>query len=60
MTDQDFDPRTPCGVRLDKAENDVVDHIFQSTHPLRGATEVERDREFGVNISIHAPPKGAT
>ena len=25
---------------------------------MRGATEVERDREFGVNISIHAPLAG--
>ena len=33
-----FNPRTPCGVRLDAAEFRRVDTQFQSTHPLRGAT----------------------
>ena len=34
----DFNPRTPCGVRhiADFAVNDAA--VFQSTHPLRGAT----------------------
>ena len=38
LSAQDFNPRTPCGVRL--GCDDVVNlhHLFQSTHPLRGAT----------------------
>ena len=34
----DFNPRTPCGVRRLKAGSLIVLSLFQSTHPLRGAT----------------------
>ncbi len=34
----DFNPRTPCGVRLRTGTNRVNWDIFQSTHPVRGAT----------------------
>ena len=34
-----FNPRTPCGVRRESPMSDaLVIAIFQSTHPLRGAT----------------------
>ena len=33
-----FNPRTPCGVRLSMITTLQCDQIFQSTHPLRGAT----------------------
>ena len=33
-----FNPRAPCGVRLDCSSGYVFRTIFQSTHPLRGAT----------------------
>ena len=35
-----FNPRTPCGVRLcgGQAATDFATRLFQSTHPLRGAT----------------------
>ena len=33
-----FNPRTPCGVRLCPGCNQKMRCIFQSTHPLRGAT----------------------
>ena len=34
----DFNPRTPCGVRLSGTTARPSSRIFQSTHPLRGAT----------------------
>ena len=33
-----FNPRTPCGVRHTISRNALNAGIFQSTHPLRGAT----------------------
>ncbi len=33
-----FNPRTPCGVRRPTAKTRRADMLFQSTHPLRGAT----------------------
>ena len=35
-----FNPRTPCGVRLQKGRDKICNTTFQSTHPLRGATRV--------------------
>ena len=53
-----FNPRTPCGVRLIDVEKQVFEAIFQSTHPLRGATlKVLRGAVTKV-ISIHAPLAG--
>ena len=54
----DFNPRTPCGVRLlqDSSHNEL--ELFQSTHPLRGATEVGRAFTSEIFISIHAPLAG--
>ena len=34
-----FNPRAPCGVRLPKTYADMLNFVFQSTRPLRGATE---------------------
>ena len=54
-----FNPRTPCGVRP-HLEGIVPSHIsiFQSTHPVRGATVQDgRKGRRGV-ISIHAPRAG--
>ena len=33
-----FNPRTPCEVRQKELGNFSIDHKFQSTHPMRGAT----------------------
>ena len=33
-----FNPRTPCGVRLPLGWLELRQNVFQSTHPLRGAT----------------------
>ena len=35
---QDFNPRTPCGVRHRRGPHHTGKEKFQSTHPLRGAT----------------------
>ena len=34
------------------------EEVFQSTHPVRGATEVRRFAEDIADISIHAPREG--
>ena len=53
-----FNPRTPCGVRL--LINLLVRSIsiFQSTHPLRGATLCSARLADQQSISIHAPLAG--
>ena len=78
---RNFNPRTPCGVRPRKgnAETESVvisihaphagcdrrpsNHspgvgIFQSTHPMRGATRPRRIASSRFLISIHAPHAG--
>ena len=35
---KNFNPRTPCGVRLKNSMILIPHQIFQSTHPVRGAT----------------------
>ena len=77
----DFNPRTPCGVRLpprghpqscsnisihaplagcDNFESHTILSacLFQSTHPLRGATETIWESGLTQRISIHAPLAG--
>ena len=76
-----FNPRTPCGVRLASAAETVVGAyisihaphagcdllrvrgvcpcgLFQSTHPMRGATKNEWIKFPEPIISIHAPHAG--
>ena len=40
MSKVDFNPRTPCGVRLSFCSYVWRQLVFQSTHPLRGATRL--------------------
>ena len=54
----DFNPRTPCGVRLATLFGIRLTLLFQSTHPLRGATYFVMLRELPRDISIHAPLAG--
>ena len=58
FTRQNFNPRTPCGVRhfFQTLLGTIV--RFQSTHPLRGATRLVNDFLIGHIISIHAPLAG--
>ena len=55
---QDFNPRTPCGVRRRTRRTDLLRATFQSTHPLRGATLHNLDKTISSFISIHAPLAG--
>ena len=80
-TADNFNPRTPCGVRPDPAgvphpgetisihapragcdterQQDSREKIlFQSTHPVRGATIPYMTSLTGKDISIHAPRAG--
>ena len=54
----DFNPRTPCGVRLQASPGPMTTAIFQSTHPLRGATLTDWICVTPMPISIHAPLAG--
>ena len=54
-----FNPRSPYGERLDLLPLIRGFGKFQSTLPLRGATEVEGREVFGHWISIHAPLTGS-
>ena len=54
----DFNPRTPCGVRLKLENHSRSEKRFQSTHPVRGATAVVGDNIDFLKISIHAPRAG--
>ena len=55
---QDFNPRTPCGVRQFHHGSKSFSLEFQSTHPLRGATKQDRVCPYFSRISIHAPLAG--
>ena len=54
----DFNPRTPCGVRLSFPHRQETPRIFQSTHPVWGATAFPDTRRPIKAISIHAPRVG--
>ena len=53
-----FNPRTPCGVRPLSPHQPFSPFVFQSTHPLRGATLPIESRWRPRYISIHAPLAG--
>ena len=53
-----FNPRTPCGVRHCLRQCCNRRCSFQSTHPLRGATISSSFIAARSNISIHAPLAG--
>ena len=56
--DQHFNPRAPCGARLlCIGRGDRVDG-FQSTRPVRGATDCNNFVTCELDISIHAPRAG--
>ena len=56
--DGHFNPRTPCGVRHHDDRHGRHRDKFQSTHPLRGATDTLALRPGVCSISIHAPLAG--
>ena len=53
-----FNPRTPCGVRHLHHDTQRRTRRFQSTHPLRGATDLRGCLVTSDGISIHAPLAG--
>ena len=55
---KNFNPRTPCGVRLYCKHCRRETIVFQSTHPLRGATIWTLHNCTPAGISIHAPLAG--
>ena len=56
--DEDFNPRTPCGVRHGCSINGCAIIGFQSTHPVWGATLELEETKAKMEISIHAPRVG--
>ena len=56
----DFNPRTPCGVRRAYDGSGAPTDVFQSTHPLRGATKPGQDALPGVGFQSTHPLRGAT
>ena len=55
---EDFNPRTPYGMRQLEVEKAKLREEFQSTHPLRDATSYVLPINTGISISIHAPLTG--
>ena len=58
LTILDFNPRAPCGARLERCLKQWALKTFQSTRPLRGATSLGRSGQWHRRISIHAPLAG--
>ena len=54
----DFNPRAPCGARLNSADFSGHSTSFQSTRPMRGATIGTGYVVIIIGISIHAPHAG--
>ena len=53
-----FNPRAPCGARPDLIRVQSVVILFQSTRPMRGATESTSIIPRSQEVSIHAPHAG--
>ena len=56
--ENNFNPRTPYGMRPDRFYMVLFHWQFQSTHPLRDATEINAALFGDRFISIHAPLTG--
>ena len=53
---RNFNPRTPCGVRLPTQRKKTGKKLFQSTHPLRGATHLHRSHPYHAsNVNPRTP-----
>ena len=55
-----FNPRTPCGVRLRDSLKLLPLPLFQSTHPLRGATANKSRFSSFISFQSTHPLRGAT
>ena len=56
--DRNFNPRAPCGARLNTPKNADCHSKFQSTRPVWGATAFVTESDAQQVISIHAPRVG--
>ena len=56
---QNFNPHSPCGERRGLFCRCFCLDLFQSTLPMRGATQVIGNGMQGANISIHTPHAGS-
>ena len=56
----DFNPRTPCGVRLCNDDTPEWTNRFQSTHPVRGATVGDSRAGCCYPFQSTHPVRGAT
>ena len=54
-----FNPRSPCGERLQRNNSNLPKYVFQSTLPVGGATGEATRALMQANISIHAPRGGS-
>ena len=60
-TSRNFNPRTPCGVRLLAAWRRRRGSLFQSTHPVRGATAaISTQSPRRTRFQSTHPVRGAT
>ena len=56
-----FNPRAPCGARLDPSQRSAAKVEFQSTRPMRGATQLAPFHgAVGVPFQSTRPMRGAT
>ena len=53
-----FNPRAPCGARPGTFKAVLETSAFQSTRPMRGATQCYYRCNYHVCVSIHAPHAG--
>ena len=53
-----FNPRAPCGARREILNAKGVTLVFQSTRPMRGATQSVLFLCLKLSVSIHAPHAG--
>ena len=57
---RDFNPRAPCGARLSNTDAQFVQSKFQSTRPVRGATDGWHLRVLDLSFQSTRPVRGAT
>ena len=57
---RNFNPRTPCGVRPADVMTVDESRLFQSTHPMRGATECGSGQLTRFSFQSTHPMRGAT
>ena len=55
-----FNPRTPCGVRHPARQAHTCAYLFQSTHPMRGATLLGDFLHVSNQFQSTHPMRGAT